>query len=172
MDAHSCAEHPSIRFEQHLNSNFKLSKCPGCQKVKYCSRECQVSDWELFHAWECDIFANFENEHLVKYDLMRLAIRLNILCPHRPEELTKEHEELSGRKRRFIDLLSHKDQMRADPVRQATFMTTAVEGLKNLGFEFNEDEFEEVFYREYISTHFPYSTWPTVKWLLHCNCNV
>jgi len=34
----------------------KLSKCSSCQKVYYCSRECQIKAWNKYHKTECKVF--------------------------------------------------------------------------------------------------------------------
>jgi hypothetical protein len=36
-------------------SNFKLRACTACRAVRYCSTQCQKSDWAFVHAKECKV---------------------------------------------------------------------------------------------------------------------
>jgi hypothetical protein len=38
------------------SSDQPLSRCSLCKQLYYCSRQCQTSDWKLYHSIECPSF--------------------------------------------------------------------------------------------------------------------
>jgi len=41
----------------NCRKNFGMHSCSKCGVAKYCSKECQISDWKLFHKVMCTDFA-------------------------------------------------------------------------------------------------------------------
>ena len=52
-----CANCLLFGWEQPDPSSLPLKRCTGCQKVKYCSKECQEEHWKKVHKRHCKFFS-------------------------------------------------------------------------------------------------------------------
>ncbi|XP_055896258.1 histone-lysine N-methyltransferase SMYD3-like isoform X1 [Biomphalaria glabrata] len=102
------------------SSEEKLLKCGACNKLMYCGVNCQREDWKI-HKTECKIMKRVPN---VPTDSIRLFLRL-IIRFLKGDGKQKHPNDESPCIRTFNDLMSHRDEIKADQTRSELFRIAA-----------------------------------------------
>nr|QDG00788.1 histone-lysine N-methyltransferase SMYD3-4 [Brachionus koreanus] len=112
--------------------NIKVTECPSCQQISYCSRKCERDD--IIHKKECLAFKNCsERENckdLLENDLLRLFLRILIRT-----QMNIDSDELTN----FYNLTDEYDNILKDKerIQQLEFLKCAIRTV--MGNEFLAD---------------------------------
>lgn len=110
-----CLARPSLMDDDPNSSSARLDRCSGCRVVHYCTKPCQRQAWRK-HKHECKYLKNVAPR--VPPSIVRLLERTVKQIHEKPDY----HELLPDkRKRRFSDLMSHKDEIVGDREKMEAF---------------------------------------------------
>ena len=134
----------SIEEESTLTGReYILKQCANCQHFKYCSPECQKSDWKKFHKLgECRIYAKHGSK--ITSNFARFALRLLLLHQKRPEQLEKLVKLIDGNERSFYDLKDHIDEIKNHEQRVQGFIAT-FSLFNSIGLQFDSEILFKIF---------------------------
>ncbi|XP_060555621.1 histone-lysine N-methyltransferase SMYD3-like [Ruditapes philippinarum] len=104
-------EHRSTLCDRCFTSGDSLKKCTGCGEVWYCDKACQKRDWAV-HKLECKCLKQVSPK--IPMDSVRLMLRLIITK-------SKDLPMNSPWSRKFDDLMTHSEEIRADKTRTEQF---------------------------------------------------
>lgn len=113
----------------------------------YCDASCQRQDWAAAHKFaECEFYSRIScSGEIFKYDTDRFLLRLFLKNNYDAEACNRTLETISGgASRGLADLMDHKRDLKADPVRLRQFYAIG-ERFKRLGVKFNEEDLLSLF---------------------------
>eukprot|EP00096_Caligus_rogercresseyi_P011334 TRINITY_DN4427_c0_g1_i2.p1 TRINITY_DN4427_c0_g1~~TRINITY_DN4427_c0_g1_i2.p1 ORF type:complete len:459 (-),score=89.63 TRINITY_DN4427_c0_g1_i2:114-1490(-) len=110
----NCLLMPSVDTEK------TLKRCSGCSILYYCGSVCQRESWRKFHRHECKYFKMLGTSNPPKtlIFLLRTLIKLR----NGGESLETSFPDNSLPPRRFRDLMTHRESVIEDPIRNRTFL--------------------------------------------------
>ncbi|XP_040575893.1 histone-lysine N-methyltransferase SMYD3 isoform X1 [Lepeophtheirus salmonis] len=131
----------------------KVRKCLRCCVIYYCGKQCQMSSWAEVHKHECKYLKMLDSKEPPK----TLLLIVRTLCKLTfgggySEEVTLPN----GRSRRFVDLISHKDNILMDSARKDAFFTylTIIRNKIGGAMEIKESEVLDIFTKILINSGF------------------
>ena len=105
---------PNLKADGHL-------ACANCNGVYYCDKVCQKNAWKSHHKIECEYFRHIPDEVAdIKDSFLKAMFRkgVPILMVRTILKLSQGCQDEfvlpNGKKRRFSDLMSHKEEMKED----------------------------------------------------------
>ncbi|XP_040572115.1 histone-lysine N-methyltransferase SMYD3 [Lepeophtheirus salmonis] len=131
----------------------KILRCSRCCIIYYCGRQCQRLSWSEIHKKECKYLKMLD----LKEPPLDLLFIVRTLCKLKYDGgYSKEVSLPNGRSRKFIDLMSHKENILMNPEHKKRFLTYLDIIIYMLGgsLETNESEVLNIFTKLMINASF------------------